>query len=161
MNPQVLRVGLAVAAAGAVAVTTVVAAQGDPGHDHGSKTVRAVLTGYNEDPVGVVHTGPRVLLGDSRPARPGDPLRTAIRRTADHGPPGPHPLRQPLAVGRDQHLPVHEPRERTRGNADVSGLGHGHRHHHACRRHRPRWAGHRGPVSSASSSTRSRRARPT
>jgi len=50
MNPQVLRVGLAVAAAGAVAATTVVAAQGDPGHDHGSKVVRTSLTGYNEDP---------------------------------------------------------------------------------------------------------------
>jgi CHRD domain len=51
MNAQVLRVGLAVAAAGAVAVTTVVAAQGDPGHDHGSRTVRAFLTGYDEDPL--------------------------------------------------------------------------------------------------------------
>ena len=50
MNPQMLRVGLAVAAAGAVAATTVVAAQADPGHDHGSKVVRASLSGYNEDP---------------------------------------------------------------------------------------------------------------
>ena len=51
MNAQVLRVGLAVAAAGAVAVTTMVAAQGDPKHDHGSKVVRTVLSGYNEDPM--------------------------------------------------------------------------------------------------------------
>ena len=51
MNRQVLRIGLAVAAAGAVAATTMVAAQGDPRHDHGSKRVRAVLTGYNEDPL--------------------------------------------------------------------------------------------------------------
>ena len=53
MNSQVLRVGLAVAAAGAVAATSVVAAQGDPGRNHGSKTVRATLTGYNEDPAAV------------------------------------------------------------------------------------------------------------
>ena len=53
MKPQVLRVGLAVAAAGAVAATTMVAAQGDPGHDHGSKKVRAFLTGYDEDPLAV------------------------------------------------------------------------------------------------------------
>ena len=51
MNRQVLRIGLAVAAAGAVAATTVVAAQGDSHHDHGSKRVRTVLTGYNEDPL--------------------------------------------------------------------------------------------------------------
>jgi hypothetical protein len=53
MNAQVLRVGLAVAAAGAVAATTMVAAQGDPKHDHGSKTVRAFLSGYSEDPLAV------------------------------------------------------------------------------------------------------------
>jgi hypothetical protein len=53
MNAQVLRVGLAVAAAGAVAATTMVAAQGDPRHDHGSKVVRTVLSGYNEDPLAV------------------------------------------------------------------------------------------------------------
>ena len=57
MNPQVLRVGLAVAAAGAVAATTVVAAQGDPGHDHGSKMVRASLSGYNEDPMALSTPG--------------------------------------------------------------------------------------------------------
>ena len=51
MNAQVLLVGLAVAAAGAVAVTTMVAAQGNPRHDHGSKVVRTVLSGYNEDPL--------------------------------------------------------------------------------------------------------------
>ena len=34
MNAQVLRVGLAVAAAGAVAATTMVAAQGDHGRHH-------------------------------------------------------------------------------------------------------------------------------
>jgi hypothetical protein len=51
MNAQMLRVGLAVAAAGVVAVTTMVAAQGDPDHDHGSKKVRTVLSGYNEDPL--------------------------------------------------------------------------------------------------------------
>ena len=57
MNAQVLRVGLAVAAAGAVAATTVVAAQGDPKHDHGSKTVRTSLTGYNEDPMALSTPG--------------------------------------------------------------------------------------------------------
>jgi hypothetical protein len=51
MNRQALRIGLAVAAAGAVAATTMVAAQGDAHHDHGSKKVRTVLTGYNEDPL--------------------------------------------------------------------------------------------------------------
>jgi CHRD domain len=57
MNPQMLRIGLAVAAAGAVAATTVVAAQGNSGHDHGSKTVRAFLTGYNEDPLALSTPG--------------------------------------------------------------------------------------------------------
>ncbi len=57
MNAQMLRVGLAVAAAGAVAATTVVAAQGDPGRDHGSKTVRTLLTGYNEDPAALSTPG--------------------------------------------------------------------------------------------------------
>ena len=57
MNPQVLRVGLAVVAAGAVAATTMVAAQGDPGHDHGSKVVRASLSGYNEDPMALSTPG--------------------------------------------------------------------------------------------------------
>ena len=53
MNAQVLRVGLAVAAAGALAATTVVAAQGESRHDHGSKKVRTFLTGYSEDPLAV------------------------------------------------------------------------------------------------------------
>jgi hypothetical protein len=57
MNAQMLRVGLAVAAAGAVAATTMVAAQGDPDHDHGSKKVRTVLSGYNEDPLAVSTPG--------------------------------------------------------------------------------------------------------
>ena len=57
MNPQVLRVGVAVAAAGAVAATTMVAAQGEPRRDHSSKTVRASLTGYNEDPLAVSTPG--------------------------------------------------------------------------------------------------------
>lgn len=57
MNRQVLRIGLAVAAAGAVAATTVVAAQGDSGHDHGSKRVRAFLTGYNENPLALSTPG--------------------------------------------------------------------------------------------------------
>ena len=57
MNSQVLRVGLAVAAAGAVAAATMVSAQGDPGRDHGSKKVRASLTGYNEDPLALSTPG--------------------------------------------------------------------------------------------------------
>ncbi len=57
MNPQVLRVGLAVVAAGAVAATTMVAAQGDPRHDHGSQRVRAFLSGYNEDPLALSTPG--------------------------------------------------------------------------------------------------------
>src|SRR6478672_1269438 len=57
MNRQVLRIGLAVAAAGAVGATTVVAAQGDSGHDHSSKKVRAFLTGYNENPLALSSPG--------------------------------------------------------------------------------------------------------
>jgi hypothetical protein len=57
MNQQVLRIGLAVAAAGAVAATTVVAAQGDAERDHGSKNVKAFLTGYNEDPAALSTPG--------------------------------------------------------------------------------------------------------
>jgi hypothetical protein len=53
MNRQALRIGLAVAAAGAVAATTMVAAQGDSHHDHGSKKIRTVLSGYNEDPLAI------------------------------------------------------------------------------------------------------------
>ena len=57
MNRQVLRIGLAVAAAGAVATTTVVAAQGGSGRDHDTKHVRAFLTGYAETPLALSTPG--------------------------------------------------------------------------------------------------------
>ncbi len=57
MNRQVLRVGLAVAAAGAIAATSVVTAQGESGHRHDSRHTKAFLTGYNEDPLVVSTPG--------------------------------------------------------------------------------------------------------
>ena len=51
MNRQGLRIVLAVAAAGAVAATTVVAAQGDAGRGHQTEHVRTSLTGYSEVPL--------------------------------------------------------------------------------------------------------------
>jgi hypothetical protein len=51
MNRNVLRIGLAVAAAGAVAATTIVAAQGESGRSSGPSFVATRLTGYNETPL--------------------------------------------------------------------------------------------------------------
>ena len=58
MNRQMLRVGLAVVAAGTLAATAV-AAQGDSGrgHDHDSGHVRALLTGYSEVPLALSSPG--------------------------------------------------------------------------------------------------------
>ena len=56
MNRQALRVVLAVAAAGALAATTV-AAQGDAGRGHGPKHVSASLTGYSEVPLALSSPG--------------------------------------------------------------------------------------------------------
>jgi hypothetical protein len=57
MNRQVLRTGLALAAAGALAATTVVTAQGDSGHRHGSRHTKAFLTGYSETPLALSTPG--------------------------------------------------------------------------------------------------------
>lgn len=58
MNRQVLRLGLAAAAAGLVGATTMItAAQGDDRNHHRSMTVRAVLSGYNEDPAALSTPG--------------------------------------------------------------------------------------------------------
>lgn len=55
MNRQVLRVGLAVAAAGALAATTVVTAQGESGHR--TRHTRTFLTGYSETPLALSSPG--------------------------------------------------------------------------------------------------------
>lgn len=56
MNRNLVRAGLAVATAGAVAVTTVVAAQGSSDSDE-SRSFAANLTGFNEDPNALSTTG--------------------------------------------------------------------------------------------------------
>jgi len=48
MNRNLLRIGLAVATAAAVATTTVVAAQGESGGEEGPRHVATTLSGYNE-----------------------------------------------------------------------------------------------------------------